>query len=167
MDLTEDDAEIMGDALPADLDISGINQIYEFPNNSKRKLASVLYLVVGAICVFLGVGVDSPLVNAGLTVVGVGLIAFALYGLAAAASTAVDEGQALVVAARTAEFAPGPASAQMIWRGWRSRPAWRVLVYSNEPQPLQRAVVVVDAIGGTVIESLVEENPEDWSMLAG
>ena len=77
----------MGDVLPADIDITGINQIYEFPNNSKRKLASVLYLVVGAICVFLGAGVDSPLVNAGLTVVGIGLIAFALYGFTAAPST--------------------------------------------------------------------------------
>jgi hypothetical protein len=153
------------DVLPEDLDISRLAQLYEFPNNSKRRLPATLYLAVGAICLLLGIGVDSPKVNSGLVVFGVGLLAFALYSYAVAVPTKVDEGEALVVSARVAGFTVGPASAQMIWRGWRSRPAWRILMYSAEPQPLRRAIVVVDGVDGSVLEQLVEDNPEDWSEL--
>jgi hypothetical protein len=47
-----------------------------------------------------------------------------------------------------------------VWRGLRSRPTWRVLCYSAEDPPLLRGRVQVDAIDGTVIEHLVEGNPE-------
>lgn len=152
------------DVLPADLDAtSGVQ--YEFPNNSKRRLAAILYFAVGVICVAVGIGVDSPRVNGGITAVGIGLLVFAFYSFVVGAPTAVDEGEALVVAAALVGFAAGPASAQMVWLGWRSRPAWRVLMYSTEPQPLRRAVVVVDGLNGSVIEHLVEDNPEDWSAL--
>ena len=161
-DLQDDD---VADVLPSDLDISGLSGAYEFPNNSKRRLAAVLYLAVGAICVLLGVAVESPSVNSGLTIFGVGLLVFSVYSWAVATPTRVDEQEALVVAARTAGFTAGPASAQMIWRGWRSRPAWRVLLYSAESQPRHRAIVVVDGLSGEVIEHLVEDNPEDWSNL--
>lgn len=154
------------DALPDDLDITGLVGPYEFPNNSKRKIASVLYLVVGAICVWLGVAVDSALVNSGLTIVGIGLIVFAVYSFAVAVDTAVEETDALAIAGAAVGFVPGHASAQMSWRGWRSRPAWRILVYSDEqPQPSKRALVVVDGVSGDVIEEFVEDNPEDWSDL--
>lgn len=153
------------DELPEDLDISGLVGPYEFPNNSKRRVASVLYFVVGVICIGLGFGVESPLVNGGLAVVGIGLVAFAVYSWAVAVDTAVDEADALVVAARTVGLVPGHASAQMTWRGWRSRPVWRILLYSDEEQPLHRALVVVDGVSGDVIEHLVEDNPEDWSDL--
>lgn len=157
--------EVYADALPSDLDISGLIGPYEFPNNNKRRLAAVLYLAVGAICVWLGVAIDSPLVNTGLAVVGVALIVFAAYSWLVGVGTEVEETDALVIAARTVGFPPGHASAQMSWRGWRSRPAWRILLYSDESQPLQRALVVVDGVSGDVIEQLVEENPEDWSNL--
>lgn len=154
------------DTLPADLDISGLVGPYEFPNNSKRRISSVLYLVVGAICVWLGFGVDSPLVNGGLAVVGIGLVAFAVYSWLVAVDTAVDEADALVIAARTVGFVPGHASAQMSWSGWRSRPVWRILVYSDESQPRHRALVLVDGVSGEVREHFVEDNPEDWSQLS-
>ncbi len=153
------------DELPEDLDISGLVGPYEFPNNSKRRVAAVLYLVIGAICIWLGTSVDSALVNGGFTVVGVGLVLFAIYSWVFAVDTKYDETDALVVAAKTVGFAPGPASAQMTWLGWRSRPTWRVLLYSAEAQPLHRALVVVDAVDGNVREHLVEDNPEDWSEL--
>ena len=60
-------------------------------------------------------------------------------------------------------FAVGHASAQQVWRGFRSRPTWRVLVYSAENPPRQRGLVLVDAVDGTVVEHLTESNPEeDW-----
>ena len=156
------------DELPADLDITGGVAVYEFPNNSKRRIASILYLVVGAICIWLGTSIDSPLVNDGLTIVGVGLVVFAIYSYIIAVDTAVDETDALVIAAKTIGFTPGHASAQMSWRGWRSRPLWRILVYSDEEQPTTRALVIVDGVTGDVREHFVEDNPEDWSdLIAG
>lgn len=161
----ETDHDEHRDQLPDDLDITGLVGPYEFPNNSKRRIASILYLAVGALCAWLGTSVDSPLVNDGLTVVGIGLVAFAVYSYVVAVDTAIDETDALVIAARTVGFPLGHASAQMSWYGWRSRPLWRILVYSNEDQPLHRGLVVVDGVSGEVREHLVEDNPEDWSEL--
>ncbi len=161
----QDGAEPYADELPEDLDITGLVGPYEFPNNSKRRIASLLYLVIGAICVWLGTSVDSALVNGGLTVAGIGLVVFAIYSWLVASETRFDEADALVVAAETVGFAPGYSSAQMTWVGWRSIPTWRVLMYSSEPQPTKRALVVVDAVSGKVREHLVEDNPEDWSDL--
>ena len=53
--------------------------------------------------------------------------------------------------------------AQQVWRGIRSRPTWRVLCYSTEDPPYQRGLVLVDAIDGSVVEQMVEDNPERWS----
>ncbi len=153
------------DELPDDLDITGIVGPYEFPNNSKRKIAAILYLVVGAICIWLGAAVDSALVNNGLIVVGIGLVMFAIYSYAVAVDTRVEETDALVIAAAHVGFTPGHASAQMSWYGLRSRPRWRILVYSDEEQPTRRALVVVDGVTGEVHEDLLEDNPEDWSDL--
>ena len=60
-------------------------------------------------------------------------------------------------------FAVGHASAQQVWRGFRSRPTWRVLCYSNEDPPTRRGLVLVDAVNGKVVEHLTQENLEDWS----
>ena len=49
-----------------------------------------------------------------------------------------------------------------MWRGSRSRPVWRILGYSSEPIPSQRAVLLIDANTAEVLEAVVEENPEDW-----
>ena len=166
LDGAADEVDEHVDELPADLDITGLVGPYEFPNNSKRKIASVLYLVVAAICIWLGVAVDSPLVNDGLIVVGIGLAVFAIYGYVVAVDTAVEETDALAIAGATVGFPPGHAAAQMSWRGWASRPTWRILLYSDEtPEPAKRAIVIVDGVSGDVIEYFVEDNPEDWSEL--
>ena len=163
VDVVDDDTY---DELPEDLDITGLVGPYEFPNNSKRKIASVLYLVVAAICIWLGAAVDSPLVNNGLVVVGVGLGVFAIYSFVIAVDTKVEETDALAIAGATVGFPPGHAAAQMSWRGWLSRPTWRILLYSDEtPEPAQRAIVIVDGVSGDVLEHFVEDNPEDWSDL--
>jgi hypothetical protein len=72
----------------------------------------------------------------------------------------VDEKQALVAAQGAVGFAVGHASAQQVWRGVRSRPTWRVLVYSAEDPPQRRGLVLVDAVDGSVAEHLVEDNPD-------
>jgi len=75
----------------------------------------------------------------------------------------VDEQQALVAAQGAVGFPVGHASAQQVWRGLRSRPTWRVLVYSAEEPPRRRGLVLVDAVDGSVKEQLVQDNPtEDW-----
>ncbi|MEM8707487.1 MAG: hypothetical protein AAGE98_13570, partial [Actinomycetota bacterium] len=57
----------------------------------------------------------------------------------------------------------GHASAQLGWRGLRSRPTWRILLYSNEKVPEKRGLVLVDGVNGEIIDRFVEDNPEDWS----
>jgi hypothetical protein len=42
----------------------------------------------------------------------------------------------------------------------RSRPTWRVFCYSAEEPPLQRGLVLVDAVDGRVLQHLAEPNPE-------
>lgn len=161
-----DDGEIR-DRLPDDLDASGLVGPYLFPNNSRRRIPGLLYVVmgVGAIVLWLVRGDDAVLVNAGFAIGGAALIVIGLYHLQAGWDLAVDENDALVAATRQVGFPVGHASAQLGWRGLRSRPTWRVLVYSNEAPPDQRGLVLVDGIDGEVIDHFVESNPEDWSGL--
>jgi hypothetical protein len=72
----------------------------------------------------------------------------------------INESEALVRATREAGFPVGHASAQQVWRGIRSRPTWRIFCYSIEEPPARRALVLVDAVDGSVVERLVEDNPE-------
>ena len=72
------------------------------------------------------------------------------------------ETDALVAATRAMGFPVGHASAQLAWRGLRSRPTWRILCYSAESPPRRRGFVLIDAIDGHVVQQLIEDNPEDW-----
>ena len=160
------DAEVR-DSLPDDLDASGYVGPYLFPNNNRRRIAGVLYLLIGAaaVVVALAVGEDAALVNGGFIAGGIGLIGFGLYCLQAGWNLAVDENDALVAATREVGFPVGHASAQLAWRGLRSRPTWRILLYSNEPSPSSRGLVLVDGVDGGVVGCFVEDNPEDWTGL--
>ncbi len=149
------------DELPDDLDASAFTVPETFPNNDRRRIPAVLYLVMGvAAILFVALDDGSPLVNTGLLIGGAVLIAFALYGLVAGRTLAVDETEALGAVARTVGFAVGPASAQLAWRGVWSRPVWRLLAFSGEDPPEQRAFAVVDGVTGEVIEWFAEPNPE-------
>ncbi len=159
------------DELPEDLDASGYVGPYTFPDNARRRIPGVLYLVTGAISALAWVlaGDDAVLVNDGFLFVGIALSAFGVYCLVAGTRLGVDETEALISATRTAGFAVGHASAQLGWRGLRSRPTWRILLYSAEEPPEQRGLVLVDGIDGEVLEHFVEDNPEDpaeWAELA-
>ena len=160
------DAEVR-DRLPEDLDASGYVGPYLFPNNNRRRIAGVLYLLIGAAAMVVSLAADSGavLVNGGFMAGGIGLIGFGLYCLQAGWNLAVDENDALVSATREVGFPVGHASAQLAWRGLRSRPTWRILLYSNEPSPTSRGLVLVDGVDGAVVGCFVEDNPEDWTGL--
>ncbi len=157
--------EEIRDALPTDLDTSALVGPYLFPNNSRRRIPGLIYLGLAVLCVGLWVfaGDDQPLVNGGFLAAGVALAAVGTYSLVAGWNLDVDEADALVAATRQVGFPVGHASAQMGWRGLLSRPTWRILLYSNEPQPAKRGLVLVDGVDGEVLEHFVEDNPEDWS----
>ena len=156
------DGEV-GDQLPADLDPYGYVGPYQFPDNSRRRITGAIYLAVAVgVVVLVALAEDSPLLNGGVVVAAVGLAVLGLYHLQAGWPLGVDEAEALVVAIRCAGFPVGHASAQMAWRGLRSRPTWRILVYSNESPPGRRGLVVVDGVDGTVVASHIEDNPEHW-----
>lgn len=147
------------DELPDDLDPTAFAGAYRFPDNSRRRVPAAIYLVLGLVALGLGAA-GGARVNSGTLVAGVGLIIFALYGFLAGRRMAIDERAALGSAQRELGFPIGHASAQQVWHGVASRPTWRVLAYSAEEPPRQRALVLVDAVDGRVIEHLVENNPE-------
>jgi hypothetical protein len=154
------------DELPDDLDAAGYVGPYQFPDNSRRRVPGVIYLVIAAICfvVWLVRRGDHPvLVNEGFLGAAILLAAIGVYSITSGWRMHVDEREALVAATRTVGFPVGHASAQLAWRGLRSRPTWRILCYSTEEPPRRRGFVLVDAVDGRVVEHLVEENPEDWA----
>src|SRR5689334_19848387 len=154
------------DELPADLDVSGYVGPYTFPNNNRRRIPGAIYLVTAAVCflLWLARGRDGGvLVNGGFLLAAIVLLLIGIYHFAAGARLDVTETDALVAATREVGFAVGHASAQLGWRGLRSRPTWRILLYSNEDPPTKRGLVLVDGIRGDVLQHFVEDNPEDWS----
>lgn len=154
-----------GDVLPADLQPALVTGPYMFPNNSRRRIPAVLYLLCAAVLVVIVVlASGSPGVNGGLVAAAVLFVVLGVYSLAAGADLRVDDHDALVAAGIAAGFPIGPASIQLGWRGPLARPTWRILLYSDEqPRPLRRALVLVDGFDGSVVDSIVEDNPEDWS----
>lgn len=155
------------DELPEDLDASGMVGPYLFPNNNRRRIPAILYALVGvgSIALWAVKHNGGVLVNGGFLAAGIGLVAFAAYSYQAGFDLDVDERDALVAASTAVGFPVGHASAQLGWRGLRSRPTWRILLYSSEEPPEHRGLVLVDGVDGTVIEHFVEANPEDWSEL--
>ena len=155
------------EALPEDLDVTAFVGPYTFPDIKRRRSPGVLYLLaallLGGIYVARGEGV---LVNNGLLVVALALLAIGAYHVWLAAwPLEVDDTSALVAATTHVGFAVGHASAQLGWRGLRSRPTWRILLYSADDPPTKRGLVLVDGVDGQILDSFVEENPEDWAAL--
>lgn len=155
------------DELPHDLDVAGAAGPYEFPDNSRRRRPAVLYMAIALVCLGLWFwkGDTSALVNDGYLWAAGLLGVVAVYSFTSGWRMHVDEQQALVAAQGAVGFPVGHASAQQVWRGLRSRPTWRVLVYSAEEPPRRRGLVLVDAVDGSVKEHLVQENPiEEWDI---
>lgn len=155
------------DELPEDLNAHDTLRAYEFPDNSRRRRPALLYAVIAAVCLVLWLTLDgeSTLVNRGYLWAAILLGAVALFSFTSGWRMNVDEQTALVAAQGAVGFPVGHASAQQVWRGLRSRPTWRVLVYSAEEPPRRRGLVLVDAVDGRVREHLVQDNPvEDWEV---
>ena len=165
-DVTRD--EDVTDALPDDLNASEWVGPYVFPNNNRRRVPGYLYLGLGALCIVAWAiaGSDAVMVNDGFLFAGVLLVLLGGYHLLAGWNLDVDERDALVAATKQVGFAVGHASAQLGWRGMRSRPTWRILLYSAEEPPQKRGLVLVDGVDGEIVAHFVEDNPEDWSDLS-
>jgi hypothetical protein len=165
---TSTDVGEVRDELPEDLNAYELSGPYVFPNNNRRRIPGYLYLATGALCILAwaltGAG-DAVLVNGGFLWGGVLLLVLGGYHLLAGWDLDIDERDALVAAAREVGFPIGHASAQLGWRGLRSRPTWKILLYSAEDQPLIRGLVLVDGVDGHVVQHFTEANPEDWSDL--
>lgn len=165
-DESNSDAEVR-DELPEDLNASAFVGPYVFPNNNRRRVPGYLYLLLGAACIagWAVVGQDGVLVNGGFLGAGILLVVLGAYHLVAGWDLDVDERDALVAATKQVGFAVGHASAQLGWRGLRSKPTWRILLYSAEEPPQKRGLVLVDGVDGEIVAHFVEDNPEDWSDL--
>ncbi len=152
------------DQLPDDLNAAEYVGPYLFPDNSRRRRPAVIYAAFGVACLiaYLARGDGaSVLINRGYLWAAVLFVAVGALSYTSGWRMQVDEKQALVAAQGAVGFAVGHASAQQVWRGIRSRPTWRVLVYSSENPPRQRGLVLVDAVDGSVVEHITELNPED------
>jgi hypothetical protein len=149
----------VGDELPEDLDVTAYVGPYTFPDIRRRRIPALLYVVIALGALAGGVAVG----NGGLIAGGVLLALFAAYSWSAAWPLAVDQTAALATASRTVGFPVGHASASLAWRGLRSRPVWRILLYSADEPPSIRGLVELDAVDGDVLGEYTERNPEDWS----
>ncbi|MFM8662845.1 MAG: hypothetical protein ACKODI_03235 [Acidimicrobiaceae bacterium] len=151
------------DELPNDLNVSAFVGPYKFPDNSRRRIPGLIYLVVAALSFALWVtqrDSESALVSDGFLGAAILLTLVGLFSFTSSWRMTVDEKLALVHATRAVGFAVGHASAQQVWRGFRSRPTWRVMCYSAQEPPLQRGLVLIDAVDARIVECLVEANPE-------
>jgi hypothetical protein len=146
------------DELPEELDIT-VARPYQVPDNRKRRTAAWCYVVMAAAC---GAGAAGS-GNGGLLAATIFLGIVAVHHFAAAWPLKIDDTSALAASAAATGFPVGHASAQLAWRGLRSRPVWRVLLYSADEPPSKRGLVELDAVNGEILGSYTEDNPEDWS----
>ena len=123
---------------------SNIAGDYRFPSPRRRRIAGWVYLVAGALT-----GVAFP----GGWWVTLGFAALAAWQFLSAWPLNVDEHTAMANAAAAVAFPVGHASAAVRFIGWRSRPRWSVVMYAATEPPDQRALVVVDAVSGEVVET--------------
>ena len=127
-------------------------------------MPGVIYLVIAASCLLTYLvrrGEEPVLVNQGLVLAAALLGLAGIYSITSGWRMTVDEQEGLVTATNAVGFPVGHASAQLAWRGLRSRPTWRILCYSTEEPPRRRGFVLIDAVDGHVVEQLVEDNPEE------
>lgn len=116
---------------------------YRFPSPERRRISAWVYLAVALLSAVL---IDSGWILA------IALLLLAAWHFLAAWPLAVDEHDALTRAASVVDFPIGHSSASVRFVGWRSRPRWSVMLYSATEPPDRRALVLVDAVSGDVIE---------------
>lgn len=117
---------------------------YRFPSPSRRRIAGWVYLVAGVLAALT--------IDAGW-IVGLGFAGLSLWQFLSSWPLDVDEHAAMTTAASAVDFPIGHSSASVRFQGWRSRPRWSVVLYSANEPPDQRALVVVDAVSGEIVET--------------
>lgn len=150
------------DALPEDLNLDEYVGVTTFPDPGRRRGVGALWLVVAMIAgaIVATNSTDGVLVNQGLVYFAIGAALIGVYHFVAGSRLKVRETDALIVASKHVGFAVGHASAQLGFQGLRSRPTWRILLYSADNPPKKRGMVLIDGTNGTVLGDYVEDNPE-------
>lgn len=129
-------------AIEEELD-SNVEGEYRFPEPSRRRIAGWVYVLAGLI---------SGLTFDGGWWVAIGFAVLAAWQFASSWPLNIDERQAMTTAAAAVGFPIGHSSASVRFTGWRSRPRWSVVMYAATEPPNQRALVVVDAVDGDIVE---------------
>jgi len=137
-------------AIEKELD-ANLEGTYRFPQPGRRRIAGWIYLVGAVLCIFA---------FEGGWVVAIGFAGLAAWQFLSSWPLRIDEDEAMTTAAASVDFPIGHASASVRFHGWRSRPRWSVLLYSAAEPPDQRALVVVDAVTGVVVETPYIESIE-------
>ncbi|MCC7076664.1 MAG: hypothetical protein IT198_06020 [Acidimicrobiia bacterium] len=139
---------------------------YVFPDTRQRRYTAVILWLLAALGIGLAVGTaEGGWITRGALVGGIVLALGGIWFWLAGWRMRLDQEAALIEATRQVSFGVGHAAANLGWRGVRSRPTWRILLYSAEDPPAMRGFVELDAIDGTVFEVVEESNPEDWEKL--
>jgi hypothetical protein len=139
-------------SVPGDLDSLALGP-YSVPSPTRRRSAGWFYLG-GAAAIALGTVAGLP---GGYWVVAGGVAAIGVYHFATAWDLPIREGEALEIANRAVPFGVGHASAQLAFTGWRARPVWHLLVFSDDDPPSQRGLVRLDPATGEVIDTYTED----------
>ena len=137
-------------AIEEELD-SNVEGEYRFPSPERRRLSGYVFVALALISV-LGIEGGWP--------VAVAFALLAVWQFLSSWPLNVDEHAALSIAGGEVEFAIGHASASIRFHGWRSRPRWSVVLYAAAEPPDHRALVVIDAVSGEVVEPPYVESVE-------
>lgn len=138
-------------AIEEELDSSVVGP-YRFPSPGRRRISGWVLLVGAVLCAWL---IELGWIPA------LGFVALAAWQFLSAWDLEVDDHQALERAAAAVDFPVGHASAAVTFKGWRSRPRWSVILYSAAEPPDRRALVVIDAVTGNVVEDVYAEDVPD------
>jgi len=135
---------------------------YVFPDPRNRRISAVGFWILAALLLTAWLLMrTNPVASVGLPVGAAVLGLLGVWFWLAAWRMSLDQGDALVTATREVGFPVGHASAMLGWRGWRSRPTWRILLYSAEDPPTRRGLVEVDSVDASVLGAYTEDNEEE------
>ena len=147
-----------------DLDVTGYVGPYTFPDNSRRRIPGILYLVIaaGLVVPWALAGDDAVLVNDGYLVVAIGLVLVAAYHFFAEVA-APRRGRCAGGCHPQGRLPGGPrfGSAGLARPPQPAHMAHPPLL--RRRPPAKRGLVLVDAVDGEIVDTIVEDSPEDWS----
>ena len=129
-------------AIEEELD-ANVEGEYRFPAPERRRISGWIYLVAGVVSLF---AFDGGWIAA------VGFAVLAIWQFLSSWPLEVDEREAMTIAGAAVDFPIGHSSASVRFHGWRSRPRWSVMLYAATEPPDRRALIVVDAVDGEIVE---------------